>query len=567
MDFNLRFNLSLVLLLSVVACILAQRRNAVLKVCNNVPPDFNLRIAGRRTSVQCPCLFSSFVSVSQRAGTVNVSVFALPAKDFTKWDETYVDRGGSAVVLPSSENAVVLKKTLGLNRRSGSEGRRRWQSGTKAINDTGPFNILIFLNVEQSAPCIDVAMTLEARPDVCPLRLAGPSPAADSDDPNDPNDPEEIVTNSAVAAPREVAAYVVGGTRVGDRDEFAAYNALVSTSRGNCTGSLISESWVLTAAHCRTSVGSRVLVGGSDHASGERRVVLRVETHPDFAGGTFAAQALLNDVAVVQLDRPVLNGVPVALNNNSEGPSPGTIARATGYGKRTTRTLGSSRYLLMVDNTILSTDECQGRFVSNRKFSIARGVDADAHMCAGRDKECDSGGVCFGDSGGPIVARSRGGHLVQVGVTSYGDPQCAQEGLPDVYVRVSEVVPWIRSVVGDQITTRAWVSVENTAKDETASRFAGVPLRTIIIAAVFAGFLVVAVGLVLVAKVVKNRREKRDSAYEGESADPVSVAVGNETTPTPPTYSPPPEWIPPPPPTYPPGQSAGFQGMGSRPIQ
>uniref|UniRef100_A0A1B6K003 Peptidase S1 domain-containing protein n=1 Tax=Homalodisca liturata TaxID=320908 RepID=A0A1B6K003_9HEMI len=56
-------------------------------------------------------------------------------------------------------------------------------------------------------------------------------------------------------------------------------------------------------------------------------------------------------------------------------------------------------------------------------------------------------GTCYGDSGGPLMMQhsTPGGiYTVLLGVLSYGlpDPSCAS-GVPDVYTSVPDVVPWI----------------------------------------------------------------------------------------------------------------------------
>ncbi|GBG85188.1 hypothetical protein CBR_g39753 [Chara braunii] len=77
------------------------------------------------------------------------------------------------------------------------------------------------------------------------------------------------------------------------------------------------------------------------------------------------------------------------------------------------------------------------------------GFTADSMICAG----CEAGGVdsCQGDSGGPLVARSgTGGCPILVGVTSRGYG-CARAHYPGMYARMSRVVTWIETIVGQPL--------------------------------------------------------------------------------------------------------------------
>ncbi|CAN7994996.1 unnamed protein product [Ixodes hexagonus] len=63
---------------------------------------------------------------------------------------------------------------------------------------------------------------------------------------------------------------------------------------------------------------------------------------------------------------------------------------------------------------------------------------------------CAYGGytdACSGDSGAPVVSLAEDGRFLIVGVVSYGI-DCAVNGRPAVYTRISTFVPWILENVG-----------------------------------------------------------------------------------------------------------------------
>ena len=67
-------------------------------------------------------------------------------------------------------------------------------------------------------------------------------------------------------------------------------------------------------------------------------------------------------------------------------------------------------------------------------------IDARKQVCAGAEGR----DTCIGDSGGPLLMkRADLNSMVQLGVVSFGKKECGS-GVPGVYTRVADYVPWIR---------------------------------------------------------------------------------------------------------------------------
>uniref|UniRef100_A0A8D2LJ70 Suppressor of tumorigenicity 14 protein homolog n=1 Tax=Varanus komodoensis TaxID=61221 RepID=A0A8D2LJ70_VARKO len=234
---------------------------------------------------------------------------------------------------------------------------------------------------------------------------------------------------------------IVGGQDA-DVGEWPWQVSLHARDEGHvCGASLISEKWLVTAAHCFRYEDPKIwtaFLGLHDQQKRsssyvQKRSIKSIIRHNYFNDYTFDF-----DIAVMELSSPVTFSKeiqPICLPDASHEFPAGKAIWVTGWGATKEEGIGAT-ILQKAEIRVINQTMCNTLLPNQMTVRM---------MCVG----ILAGGVdaCQGDSGGPLTSIETNNRMFLAGIVSFGDG-CARRNKPGVYTRVTQLRDWIKEKTG-----------------------------------------------------------------------------------------------------------------------
>jgi len=236
---------------------------------------------------------------------------------------------------------------------------------------------------------------------------------------------------------------IVGGMEA-EEHQWPWIVALFIDDAWFCGGALISDTHVLTAAHCAEDAFYFDILAGA-HNVRESSEPNRVEitSYNGFTHEDWDSSDLSNDIALIVLPEPITFNdyiKPSCLPSSGDTADEGEMVTAIGWGRPSDSASSISPVLRMVsDLPVISNAECNAIY----------GIVGPGVVCI---DTAGGKGTCNGDSGGPLnmksSAKGAGDKWTQVGVVSFGASAGCEVGYPAGFSRTEYYLDWISDNTG-----------------------------------------------------------------------------------------------------------------------
>merc|ERR1712215_190807 len=259
---------------------------------------------------------------------------------------------------------------------------------------------------------------------------------------------------------QESGDYIINGQQA-DNNEYP-WMVYMLVARTNDMflwgGSLISNKWILTAAHCtdgRWLSDIQIFLGlynTKNLGNKKSRNIVEIINHPKFdwiedPDPKIGLKKINYDFTLLKMQEPVdfftdQHIRPICLPTNPSNQYEGCPAIATGWGRINMCPEQYPDELQEIEMEAMTNDKCK-EFHKNPITSQS--------ICAHVPGQ--GGRIGAGDSGGPLIVNV-GGYYELVGVSSWKSNDClVNTAMPSVFARVTTIIRWINENTKDDWTS------------------------------------------------------------------------------------------------------------------
>ncbi|XP_022347716.1 mast cell protease 1-like [Enhydra lutris kenyoni] len=230
--------------------------------------------------------------------------------------------------------------------------------------------------------------------------------------------------------PEAGAEEIIGGVESKPHSHPYMAHLEIVTDRGygtSCGGFLISQDFMMTAAHCK---GRKItVILGAHNMKKEKSTWQKIEVSKQISHPKYSSVTRFNDIMLLKLKtraRWTHAVKPIYLPIWSTFIPPRTVCTVAGWGRTGVREPASDT-LREVQLRIMDASTCRGYLFYNSNLQICVG---DPRKTKSAYKE---------DSGGPLVCAG-----VAYSIVYYGYMDAKP---PNLFTRISPYVPWINNIL------------------------------------------------------------------------------------------------------------------------